>query len=44
MPTITQKRTAKSMADVGHQGFTKSVFYTPPLTAKSSENVRYQLV
>ena len=32
------------MADVGHQRFTKSVFYTPPLTAKSSENLHYQLV
>ena len=32
------------MADVGHQRFTKSVFYTPPLTAKSSENFHYQLV
>ena len=31
------------MADVGHQRFTKSVFYTPPLTAKSSENFHYQL-
>ena len=31
------------MADIGHQRFTKSVFYTPPLIAKSSENVRYQL-
>ena len=25
------------MADIGHQRFTKSVFYTPPLTAESSE-------
>ena len=31
------------MADVGHQMFTKSVFYTPPLTAKSSENFNIQL-
>ena len=31
------------MADVGHQRFTKSVFYTPSLTAKSSENFHYQL-
>ena len=31
------------MADVGHQRFTKSVFYIPPLTAKSSENFHYQL-
>ena len=44
MTTITQKRTIKAMADAGHQGFTKSVFYTPPLTAKSSENFRYQFV
>ena len=29
MTTITQKRTTKTMADVGHQRFTKSVFYTP---------------
>ena len=31
------------MADVGHQMFTKSVSYTPPLTAKSAENFHYQL-
>ena len=31
------------MADVGHQRFSKSVFYTPPLNAKSSENFQYQL-
>ena len=31
------------MADVGHQRISKSVFYTPPLTAKSSENFQYQL-
>ena len=31
------------MADVEHQRFTKSVFYTPPLTAKSSEHFHYQL-
>ena len=30
MTTITQKRTTKTMADAGHQSFTKSVFYTPP--------------
>ena len=44
MTTITQKSTTKSMADVGHQRFTKSVFYTSPITAKSSENFHYQLV
>ena len=43
MTTITQKRKTKTMADVGQQRFTKSVFYTPPLTAKSSENFHYQL-
>ena len=43
MTAITQKRTTKTMADARHQRFTKSVLYTPPLTAKSSENVRYQL-
>ena len=43
MTTITQKRKTKTMADVGHQRFSKSVFYTPPLTAKSSENFQYQL-
>ena len=32
------------MADVGDQRFTKSVFYTPPLTAKSSKNFHYQFV
>ena len=31
------------MADEGHQRFTKPVFYTPPLKAKSSDNFRYQL-
>ena len=31
------------MAEVMHQRFTKSVFYTPPLTAKPSENFHYQL-
>ena len=30
------------MADFGHKKFTKSVFYTPPITAKSSENFHYQ--
>ena len=33
----------KTMADVGHQRFTKFVYYTPPLIAKSSENFHYQL-
>ena len=32
------------MADVGHQKFTKSVFYTPPITAISSEYFHFQLV
>ena len=32
------------MADVGHQSFSKSVFYVPPLTGKSSENFQYQLL
>ena len=32
------------MADVRHQRFTKSVFYAPPLTAKSIENFHYQLI
>ena len=31
---LHKKRTTKSMSDVGHQRFTKSVFYTPPLTQK----------
>ena len=31
------------MADNRHQRFTKYVFYTPPFTAKSSENIHYQL-
>ena len=31
------------MADAGHQRFTKSVFYTPPPTVKSSDNFYYQL-
>ena len=43
MTTITQKRTTQTMADVGHQRFIEYVFYTPPLTAKSSENLHYQL-
>ena len=41
MTTITKKRKTKTTADVGNQMFTKSVFYTPPLTAKSSENFYY---
>ena len=36
------KEKTKTMADVSHQSFTKSVLYTPPLTAKSSENFHYQ--
>ena len=43
MTTITQKRAIKTMADVVHQKFTKSAFYNPPLTAKSSEKIHYQL-
>ena len=43
MVTVTQKKKTKTMADVGHQRFTKSVFYTLPLTAKSSENFYYPL-
>ena len=43
MITITQKRKTKSIADVGRQRFTHSVFYTPPLAAKSSENYHFQL-
>ena len=43
MTTNTQKRKTKNMADAGPQRFTKSVFHTPPLTAKSSENFHYQL-
>ena len=31
------------MAEVMHQRFTKSMFYTLPLTPKSSENFHYQL-
>ena len=34
MTTITQKIKIKTMADVGHHMFTKSVFYTPPLLKK----------
>ena len=34
MTTIAQKKKRKFMADVGHHMFTKSVFYTPPLTKK----------
>ena len=43
MTTITQMRKTKNIADVGHQRFTKSVFNTPPLTAKSSDNFHCQL-
>ena len=35
MTTITQKIKTKTMADVGHHMFTKSVFYTPPLLKKN---------
>ena len=31
------------MADAGRQRFTNTVFYTPPLTAKSLENIHFQL-
>ena len=34
MTTITQKIKTKTMADVGHDMFTKSALYTPPLSEK----------
>ena len=36
MTTITQRIKVKTMADVGHYMFTKSVFYTPPLLKKNT--------
>ena len=37
MITIAQKIKIKFVADVSHHSFTKSVFYTPPITEKTSE-------
>ena len=34
MITIAQKIKIKFVADVSHHMFTKSVFYTPPITEK----------
>ena len=36
MTKITQKIKIKTMADVSHHMFTKSVLYTPPLTEKNA--------
>ena len=42
MTKITRIRGTETMADVGHQRFTKSLLlHTKPLTEKSSENVHY---
>ena len=38
MTKIAQKINLKIMADVGHHMFTKSVFYTPPLTEKNTSD------
>ena len=35
MITIAQKIKIKFVADVSHHMFTKSVFYTPPITEKN---------
>ena len=43
MTTITQKIKIKTMTNVGHHMFTKSVFYTPSLTEKTKVNLQYQL-
>ena len=37
MTMITQKIEIKTIIDVGNHMFTKSVFYTPSLTGKTSE-------
>ena len=39
----TKEKRTEIMCDIGHQRFTKSVWYTPPLTEKSSENFQYRL-
>ena len=44
MTTITQKINIKSMADVGHHMFTKSVFYTPPLLKKNTSEFPVSIV
>ena len=44
MTTIAQKIKIKFMADVGHHMFTKSVFYTQPLTEKSTSEFPVSIV
>ena len=43
MTKITQKIKIKTMADVSHHMFTKSVLYTPPLTKKPHVKYQYEL-
>ena len=44
MTTITQKVKIKTMADVGHHMFTKSVFNTPLLTEKNTSEFTVSIV
>ena len=39
---IAQTIKIKTMADIGHHMFTKSVLYTPPLTEKTHMSFQYQ--
>ena len=43
MTTITQKRTTKTMAEMGIKGLLNLCFKPHPLLQKSSENFHYQL-
>ena len=44
MTTLTQKIKIKTMADVGHDMFTKSVLYTPPLSEKNAREFPVSIV
>ena len=44
MATIAQKIKIKTMVDVGHHMFTKSVLYTPPLTDKNAREFPVSIV
>ena len=44
MTKNTEKIMIKNMADVGHHMFTKSVFYTPPLTEKNTSEFPVSIV
>ena len=44
MTMIAQKIKIKTMADVGHHMFAKSVFYTPPLTEKNTSEFPVSII